>query len=214
VDILKIDQSFVQSMLVDPQDFTIVDSVVRLSQAFQHPVIAEGVESIQHASALLQLGCRLGQGYGIARPMPAAQLPTWLEQWKNDINWQGLKNRLFQNDEMSLGVAIASHRKWVENIIGYIEQNKPLNRNQLDSKHCRFNYWLHGLGFVQYGDMQQYVTINRLHEEIHAQGNKLVSLKSKGSMELARKGLKDLNTMSNHFVVLLKGLDSAKEDVI
>jgi diguanylate cyclase (GGDEF)-like protein/PAS domain S-box-containing protein len=214
VDILKIDQSFVQSMLDDPQDFTIVDSVVRLSQAFQHPVIAEGVESIQHASALLQLGCRLGQGFGIARPMPAGKVPAWLEEWKNDIIWQGLKHRLFQNDEMGIKVAIASHRAWVENIINYIEQNKPINRNQLDSKHCRFNYWLHGLGFVQYGDLHQYLTINRLHEEIHNQGNKLVSLKSKGSMELAQMGIKDLIAMSNHFVGLIRELDETNKEVI
>lgn len=214
VDILKIDQSFVQSMLDDPQDFTIVDSVVRLSQAFQHPVIAEGVESVQHASALLQLGCRLGQGYGIARPMPAGEVPAWLEQWKNDAAWQGLKNTLYQSDEMGIKVAISSHKKWVENIVEYVERNTPLNRSQLDSKHCRFNYWLHGLGFVQYGDLQQYLAINRVHEEIHTLGNKLVTHKRKGHLELAQKGTKDLMLMSNHFVELITRLETAKEDVI
>jgi EAL domain-containing protein (putative c-di-GMP-specific phosphodiesterase class I) len=34
-------------------------------------VIAEGVETVEHGEMLLQLGCELAQGYGIARPMPA-----------------------------------------------------------------------------------------------------------------------------------------------
>lgn len=82
VDTLKIDQSFVRDMLEDPDDRAIVDGVIRLAAAFDRQVIAEGVETIAHGQALQQLGCRLAQGYGIARPMPAAQLPAWLAEWR------------------------------------------------------------------------------------------------------------------------------------
>jgi EAL domain-containing protein (putative c-di-GMP-specific phosphodiesterase class I) len=51
-------------------------------------VIAEGVETIEHGSALLQLGCDLAQGYGIARPMPASDIPAWISDWKPDTSWQ------------------------------------------------------------------------------------------------------------------------------
>ena len=60
-------------MLDDPNDLGIVDSVVRLAQAFNRPVIAEGVETLEHGAALLLLGCTLAQGYGVARPMPTEQ---------------------------------------------------------------------------------------------------------------------------------------------
>lgn len=80
VDMLKIDQGFVRDMLIDGEDLTIVESVIRLSQAFKRPVIAEGVETEEHARRLIELGCILGQGYGIARPMPAQQLEAWLRQ--------------------------------------------------------------------------------------------------------------------------------------
>ncbi len=86
VDTLKIDQSFVRDMLVDPDDRAIVDGVIRLAAAFHRQVIAEGVETREHGQALQQLGCRLAQGYGIARPMPAEQLPAWLHDWQRD--WQ------------------------------------------------------------------------------------------------------------------------------
>ena len=45
-------------------------------------VIAEGVESAEHGKALLELGCELAQGFGIAKPMPAERVPEWIEGWK------------------------------------------------------------------------------------------------------------------------------------
>ena len=78
VDLLKIDRSFVRDMLSDADDRAIVLSVVHLAQAFDRRVIAEGVETTDHAQALIEIGCRLGQGYGIARPMPAAHIPGWI----------------------------------------------------------------------------------------------------------------------------------------
>ncbi|MFT5506126.1 MAG: diguanylate cyclase (GGDEF)-like protein [Gammaproteobacteria bacterium] len=86
--LIKIDQSFVRDMLEDTDDLAIVEGVVGLAKAFQREVIAEGVETIAHGLALLQLGCELAQGYGIARPMPACDIPEWLSSWKADEAWQ------------------------------------------------------------------------------------------------------------------------------
>ncbi|NOQ15555.1 MAG: EAL domain-containing protein [Methyloprofundus sp.] len=47
-------------------------------------MIAEGVETVAHGKKLLEIGCELAQGYGIARPMPASAINDWLEQWKVD----------------------------------------------------------------------------------------------------------------------------------
>lgn len=68
VDVLKLDQSFVRGMLTDLSDYSIVKSVIGLGNAFGLDVIAEGVETTDHAVTLLQLGCLQGQGYGFARP--------------------------------------------------------------------------------------------------------------------------------------------------
>jgi diguanylate cyclase (GGDEF)-like protein/PAS domain S-box-containing protein len=81
VQILKIDQSFVCEMLNNPDDLVILDSVIGLSTAFKRMLIAEGVETIEHGEILLQLGCEFAQGYGIARPMPAEELPKWMASW-------------------------------------------------------------------------------------------------------------------------------------
>ncbi len=78
---LKIDQSFIRDMLCDPEDLAIVQGVLGLASAFKRRAIAEGAETLAHCQMLLDIGCDLAQGYGIARPMPAADVPAWLDQW-------------------------------------------------------------------------------------------------------------------------------------
>lgn len=87
VKTLKIDQSFVRDMLKDVDDLAILKGVIGLASAFKRQVIAEGVETVAHGTALLQLGCDLAQGYGIARPMPAEQMLTWVANWRPDSAW-------------------------------------------------------------------------------------------------------------------------------
>jgi diguanylate cyclase (GGDEF)-like protein/PAS domain S-box-containing protein len=90
VSLLKIDQSFVRDMLDDTDDLAILQGVIGLAAAFKRQVIAEGVETVAHGTLLLQLGCELAQGYGIARPMPADQLPDWATAWQPDPAWSEL----------------------------------------------------------------------------------------------------------------------------
>jgi len=87
VDTLKIDRSFVQGMLSDPDDLAIVEGIIGLARAFRRNVIAEGVETSAHGERLLALGCECAQGYGIARPMPARMLPGWLDDWRAGGCW-------------------------------------------------------------------------------------------------------------------------------
>ena len=82
VDVLKIDRSFVHQMLEDPQDRAIVEGVIGLAGTFGCTVVAEGVESPAQARALLDMGCALGQGNGIAAPMQAAQVGDWIQHYR------------------------------------------------------------------------------------------------------------------------------------
>ena len=61
--------------------------VIGLSVAFRRQVIAEGVETDDHGSLLIQLGCDLAQGYGIAHPMPPEQIPAWIAGWTAPQVW-------------------------------------------------------------------------------------------------------------------------------
>lgn len=84
---LKIDQSFVRNLLDDPDDLAILQGIVGLAQAFGREVVAEGVETEAHGSALLWLGCEVGQGFGIAHPMPAEAVSAWVGQWRAPRAW-------------------------------------------------------------------------------------------------------------------------------
>jgi len=88
-DTLKIDQSFIRNMMEDKGDLAIVSGVIGLASAFDRRVVAEGVETLEHARLLLSLGCHQFQGYGIARPMPAEDVPGWVARWP-DPSWLAL----------------------------------------------------------------------------------------------------------------------------
>ncbi|WP_113907657.1 EAL domain-containing protein [Aliidiomarina celeris] len=79
---LKIDQSFVRDMLTDVSDLTIVKGIIGLAKAFDFNLVAEGVETSEQGKKLVELGCDIGQGYGIARPMPAKDVPQWFQSWR------------------------------------------------------------------------------------------------------------------------------------
>lgn len=61
VDLIKIDRSFVRDMLTDPNDMAIVESVIYMANRFDRAMLAEGVETLDHAKALMKLGCFLAQ---------------------------------------------------------------------------------------------------------------------------------------------------------
>lgn len=87
--IIKIDQSFVSTMLDNPGDLSIVRSVISLAEALKLGVIAEGVETLEHGTKLLTMGCDLAQGFGIARPMIPESVPDWVQAWRSPDVWGG-----------------------------------------------------------------------------------------------------------------------------
>ena len=91
VKYLKIEQNFIRDMLDSSDSLLILIGVLKLASAFDLKVIAEGVETAQHGSMLLGLGCELAQGYGIAHPMPPDELPGWVKNWKPDPTWSDVQ---------------------------------------------------------------------------------------------------------------------------
>jgi EAL domain-containing protein (putative c-di-GMP-specific phosphodiesterase class I) len=71
VDELKIDKSFVETMLENPRSLAVVRAIVGLAEGLDLKVVAEGIETREQAAALRALGCRYGQGYCFARPLRA-----------------------------------------------------------------------------------------------------------------------------------------------
>ncbi len=79
-DTLKVDRSFVMTMLTDPSSEKIVRSVIRLGHDLGLDVVAEGVETMDLADRLQRLGCQMGQGYGFAKALKPQEAETYLTQ--------------------------------------------------------------------------------------------------------------------------------------
>lgn len=75
---LKVDKSFVLSMLHSRESHTIVASTIQLARSLDMSVVAEGIENAATATVLAELGCTLGQGYHLGRPMDGAVAAQWL----------------------------------------------------------------------------------------------------------------------------------------
>lgn len=71
IDRLKIDQSFVRSALVNPDDKTIARTIISLGHSLNLKVIAEGVETQEHEDFLKAESCDEAQGYKYSKPIPA-----------------------------------------------------------------------------------------------------------------------------------------------
>ncbi len=78
-DVIKIDQDVVQDVARHPlQGIALMRTVLQLGRDMDCAVVAEGLEDAALIEVAMLLGCPLGQGYGLARPMPIETFPEWL----------------------------------------------------------------------------------------------------------------------------------------
>ncbi|MBG0778226.1 MAG: EAL domain-containing protein [Desulfovibrionaceae bacterium] len=84
-DFLKVDQSFVRNMATDADSLEIVRTIVSLAHSLGKQVVAEGIEEQRQYDMLRELGCRYGQGYLFARPLPEPDATALLDR---DPSWK------------------------------------------------------------------------------------------------------------------------------
>jgi diguanylate cyclase (GGDEF)-like protein/PAS domain S-box-containing protein len=80
IDVVKIDKTFIDDIVDDPQQLTLVSGIVSLAHSLNLTVVAEGIESERHREVLARLGCPLGQGYLYSSPVDATEALTWMTQ--------------------------------------------------------------------------------------------------------------------------------------
>jgi diguanylate cyclase (GGDEF)-like protein/PAS domain S-box-containing protein len=84
IDTLKIDRSFVSELPHDPEDKAIATAIVAMGHSLHMKVVAEGVETLEQARCLRELGCDEMQGYLLSRPMPPDAFAVWLDKRISD----------------------------------------------------------------------------------------------------------------------------------
>ncbi|MEP8857756.1 bifunctional diguanylate cyclase/phosphodiesterase [Enterobacter asburiae] len=81
---LKIDRSFVTSMLENEKSYKLVETIISIARTMEMNVVAEGIETEEQQAVLTRLGCDYLQGYLFSRPLPAEQVPWLLLQINSD----------------------------------------------------------------------------------------------------------------------------------
>ncbi len=192
--IIKIDQSFVIDMLLDANDLAIVEAVIGLGAAFDTPVIAEGVETIEHGVLLLHLGCNLAQGYGIAHPMPAASLPIWANSWQPNTTFARATGKILTRQNLPLAQMATQHRAWLASLENQITAETPcFDAFHLTRDSCVFGRWCDGHGQETYGRLPEFARVNALHDAIHTLAVEFAGLACAGDKAAAGTALTDLH---------------------
>jgi EAL domain-containing protein (putative c-di-GMP-specific phosphodiesterase class I) len=78
VDVLKLDKSFIDTIISSPEQYAVVDAIISLAGTLRLAVIAEGIETIEELNLLVSMGCGYGQGYLLSRPMSYGDAIRWL----------------------------------------------------------------------------------------------------------------------------------------
>ena len=201
---IKIDQSFVRDLLDDQEHAVIVDSICRLAESFSRKVIAEGVESEVHGRLLLELGCELGQGYAIARPMTADEVPAWVRSWSPPASWR--ESATLPRDRVPELFAELGHRAWRNALRAHLEgRRKALP--ELDPRACRLGEWLSNARVVSMlGHREEFRRACALHERCHADAERAVACARVGRPEDGFGALERTINTSNEVLDLLKAL--------
>jgi hypothetical protein len=189
-------------MLDDPDDLAILQGVIGLATAFRREVIAEGVETEEHGSMLLQLGCELAQGYGIARPMPAQDLPAWVAGWKPAAAWVDLPPT--NRDDFPLLFARVEYRGWVLAVDAFL-QGQRAAPPPLGQQHCHLCTWLETEGLARHGASQGFERLVSLLHRVHELATALCELHA-SDRQLARRRRHELHALRDQLLTQLQSL--------
>ncbi len=107
VDCLKIDRSFVQDIIHDPDSFSIAKSIIALAHSLNLEVVAEGIENDSQLRMLVLLNCDMLQGYYFSKPVPDSELPRLIREHRrlefSDMQLQkGNRTLLIVDDDQNI----------------------------------------------------------------------------------------------------------------
>jgi diguanylate cyclase (GGDEF)-like protein len=175
VNELKIDASFIRDILQDSSDLDLVRGIIGLAQTFGKRIVAEGVETIEHGTLLLRLGCQIAQGYVIARAMSSSEFETWLSNYQAPPIWLECGALgAWPEEDMPLLLAESDQTSWVNQLTQILHGEIDQDEFEINEHNCRFGHWFENDGLKRYSKMQSFEQLNELYHQTHQLGNKLL----------------------------------------
>lgn len=172
--VVKIDQRVVRDILRSRDDRHLVQGVIGIAHAFQREVIAEGVESAAHGLLLMDLGCTLAQGFGIAEPMPPERLDAWIAAYAPPPLWIRRPRVDWASGDLTLLSLEAMHRDWVNRLVRHVTTETLARLPELQPERCDLGRWYHGEGQGHYGRLPAFAALDAPHRRLHREGQALL----------------------------------------
>ncbi len=91
VTTLKVDKSFVDDICTEEKDRNIVDTIITLANNLNFSTVAEGIENQEQEKLLLEMGCKIGQGYYFSKPLKPKEIIQFLEQ-KQEVQAESMRS--------------------------------------------------------------------------------------------------------------------------
>ncbi|AOU97495.1 hypothetical protein BI364_05470 [Acidihalobacter yilgarnensis] len=168
-DQIKIDQSFIRQLLDNPQNQAIVAALITAARLLDIEIIAEGVETAEHALRLLEMGCLLAQGYAAARPMPPEAVIDWTRQQQpNQTLPEWAHHAATPRDCRLLAIATEHHLSAClscEHAEGMAFGDISIAGQGLSV--CRFEYWYAAEGLALFGEHPDFDRLGEAHALTH-----------------------------------------------
>jgi len=184
--------------------------VLALAQNFNRTTLAEGVESEDLGVALIEFGCDLGQGYGIARPMPAPDVLPWLAQWHAPASWVG--SLPAAASDVGALMAEVEHRAWLKQLHHFAQHKVPLSIT-LHPQNCHFGLWLAQRSTrKRYGQAPEMAALDLIHQSVHQHADRLVKRLNDQPQWNAEAELMLLDKLSAEMLLKLRQLRRSEPD--
>ena len=152
---------------------------------------------------LLRLGCQVAQGYGIARPMPASDFPSWASAWHPPLEWVNVS--AVDPADRALLYAGVEHKAWITGIGDFLEGRRTTPPIE-GPRQCRLAAWLQSQASTGYGRRPGISEVDVLHQRAHLLAEKILAMPDEERASAALAGLSELRSIRDALLKKLQEL--------
>jgi len=167
---VKIDLGFIRRMMDSPKDLAIVSSLATAARMMLIDVVAEGVETEEHGALLLRMGCRIAQGYAIARPMVSERIPAWVREWRPFESWiQPSSGEKAGSQDDTLLMVGQAMKVFMKGLLSGLDIPGAIKEEWTDPNKCILCRWIEHAGRSWYGGTPEFDSLAGGHAAFHVQ---------------------------------------------
>jgi diguanylate cyclase (GGDEF)-like protein len=187
---IKIDQTFVNGLLDDPNDYSIIKGIIGLAKAFNREIIAEGVETVPHGLMLINMGCSQAQGYVISKPLSAESVPSWIAAYKPNLIWASYQRNKFSSQESNIWLLCLTIEHWYNNVNALLLSTNSHDEYPLTE--CQFDTWLLRIEENKFNEdwLKQ---LKQIHKFMFDLSCELISLHQRGQFSKVQTRIHEFN---------------------